>query len=173
MGASIVSCLKNQVSAFFDVHMMVSNPDQWIKSFASAGSSQYTFHFEAVENDSAQAIHLANEIIGAGMRAGLAIKPKTPIESVFDALDSGLFSVLLIMTVEPGFGGQSFLADMMYKVSVSRMRYPNMDIEVDGGLNNATAQIAVSSGANVIVAGTSIFKSPDISTAVAHMLQVM
>ncbi|KAF8820857.1 ribulose-phosphate 3 epimerase family protein [Cardiosporidium cionae] len=173
MGASIVSSLNKQVSAFFDVHMMVSNPDQWIKSFATAGSSQYTFHFEAVGNDSAKAIHLAKEIVAAGMRAGLSVKPKTPIESTYDALDSGLFSVLLIMTVEPGFGGQSFMADMMEKVILSRRRYPNMDIEVDGGLNEATTKIAITSGANVIVAGTSIFKSPDISVAATNMLQLM
>lgn len=163
-GAPVVKSLRKHLpkgSAYFDCHLMVSNPGQWVRDFASAGADQLTFHLEAVGNDCNQAIELAKVIRDQGMDVGISIKPKTPMSAVEAALDSGLFRTLLVMTVEPGFGGQSFMADTMPKVEAARKKYPSLDIQVDGGLNETTAVVAGQYGANAIVAGTSVFTAPD------------
>eukprot|EP00914_Ancora_sagittata_P032437 GHVO01065615.1.p1 GENE.GHVO01065615.1~~GHVO01065615.1.p1 ORF type:complete len:139 (-),score=29.71 GHVO01065615.1:43-426(-) len=116
-----------------------------------------------------KAISIADSIVANGMHAGLSIKPKTSLESVLEVLDTGKISTLLIMTVEPGWGGQSFMTDMMTKVQTARGKYPDMNIQVDGGLNVETAETSRKSGANVIVAGTSIFSSADPSGTISKM----
>lgn len=110
---------------------------------------------------------LAKRIRELGIRAGVAVKPKTPVESVLPLLEH--FDMVLIMTVEPGFGGQKFMADMMDKVRAVRAAAPTMDVQVDGGLSPATVDVAAEAGANVIVAGTAVFGAEDRAAAIAAL----
>ena len=133
-GHSVVKCLRSKITeAFFETHMMVSKPQQWVEPMADAGVNLYTFHVEPVidEVDS-----ICRKIQESGMKVGLAIKPGTGVEVLQKYLE--LADVALVMTVEPGFGGQSFMADMMPKVEWLRQNYPNLDIEVDGGVGPKT-----------------------------------
>lgn len=134
--------------------MMVSNPSQWVDDIAKAGGQMYTFHIEATKEPMA----LIKQIHAAGMQAGVAIKPNTPVESVLGEVAENC-DMILVMTVEPGFGGQRFMAQCMPKVETLRRKYPNLDIEVDGGLSLETIDTSADAGANVIVAGTGIFKA--------------
>ncbi|KAL0074553.1 Ribulose-phosphate 3-epimerase-like protein [Phycomyces blakesleeanus] len=142
--------------------MMVSNPLQWIDDVAKAGGQMYTFHIEATEDPLAviRAIH------AAGMQAGVAVKPKTPVEAVMGQIAEEV-DMILIMTVEPGFGGQRFMAECMPKVEALRRAYPGLDIEVDGGLSMETIDASADAGANVIVAGTGIFKAEKPSEVIS------
>lgn len=116
--------------------MMVSDPDTWIESMADAGVDQYTFHVEPVLDDVAT---ICRHIKEAGMKVGLAIKPKTDVEILEKYIS--LADMVLVMTVEPGFGGQKFMHDMMPKVQWLRKNYPTMDIEVDGGVGPSTIDV--------------------------------
>ncbi|KAI9478142.1 MAG: ribulose-phosphate 3-epimerase [Benjaminiella poitrasii] len=153
-GAPIISAIRPHTEAYFDCHMMVSNPSQWVDDIAKAGGQMYTFHIEATQDPTG----LIKQIHDAGMQAGVAIKPGTPIESVVGQV-AELCDMILVMTVEPGFGGQRFMAQCMPKVEALRRKYPNLDIEVDGGLSLETIDASADAGANVIVAGTGIFKA--------------
>ncbi|KAI9105782.1 Ribulose-phosphate 3-epimerase-like protein [Phlyctochytrium arcticum] len=155
LGAPIIKCLRKHTDAFLDCHLMVSNPEQWVDDFAKAGASLYCFHVEATKDVSS----LIDKVHAAGMKAGVAVKPKTPVESVFDVADK--LDQVLIMTVEPGFGGQKFMKDCIEKVRVLRAKYPELDIQVDGGLDLTNIDVATEAGANVIVAGTGIFGAED------------
>ncbi|KAK9478096.1 Ribulose-phosphate 3-epimerase-like protein [Lipomyces japonicus] len=164
IGAPVVTCIRGALpkgDSFFDCHMMVSNPEQWVEDFAQAGGDQYCFHYEATTNHEA----LIDKIHSLGMRAGVAIKPGTPVEAVFDL--APIVDMILVMTVEPGFGGQKFRKECMPKVEILRSKFPELDIEVDGGLGPDTIDIAAEAGANVIVAGTSVFKANDPSEVIA------
>jgi ribulose-phosphate 3-epimerase len=166
IGSVVVSSLRKAVPhAFLDCHLMVAHPEQWVEDFAKAGASQFTFHIEAttVPKELIAAIRVA------GMQVGIALKPKTPASAVFDLCDHDLVDMVLVMTVEPGFGGQSFMLDMMPKVKELRTRYPNLNIQVDGGLAPSTIAPAAEAGANVIVAGTSIFRAPSRKQAADEM----
>ncbi|KAG2214256.1 hypothetical protein INT47_000812 [Mucor saturninus] len=154
LGAPIISAIRPHTEAYFDCHMMVSNPSQWVDDIAKAGGQMYTFHIEATEDP----ISLIQQIHAAGMQAGVAVKPNTPVEKVMGAVAEQC-DMILIMTVEPGFGGQRFMAQCMPKVEALRIKYPNLDIEVDGGLSLDTIDASADAGANVIVAGTGIFKA--------------
>ncbi|KAK9455159.1 Ribulose-phosphate 3-epimerase-like protein [Dipodascopsis uninucleata] len=163
IGAPVVTCIRSDLpkgESFFDCHMMVSEPERWVSDFAKAGGDLYCFHFEATSNPSA----LIDQIKAAGMRAGCAIKPKTPASAVFDLVPK--LDMVLVMTVEPGFGGQKFMHNCMPKVKELRERFPDLDIEVDGGLSASTIDFAADAGANVIVAGTGIFHAADPSEAI-------
>lgn len=164
LGPGIVESMRPALGpdAFIDVHLMVSHPGQWFPAFAKAGASQLTFHIEATQEPEAVAAIARKH----GCRAGVALKPGTPAESVFELCDKGLVDMILVMTVEPGFGGQKFMVDMMPKVAALRKRYPSMDIQVDGGLGLSTIDEAAKAGANVIVAGTSVFKAPSRKEAI-------
>ncbi|GAO47256.1 ribulose-phosphate 3-epimerase [Saitoella complicata NRRL Y-17804] len=158
IGPPVVTCMRKAVSkeiGFFDCHMMVANPEQWVQPFADAGGSLYCFHYEATKDPEA----LIEQVRKAGMKVGCAIKPKTPASVLFPFAEK--LDMILVMTVEPGAGGQSFMPDMMPKVKELRERYPDMDIEVDGGLGPKTIGQAADAGANVIVAGTSVFGATD------------
>lgn len=171
MGPPVISALRKAVPRkdeepgkyFFDCHLMVSNPEQWVQDFAKAGVDQYTFHYEATENP----LELIKSIKENGMKAGCAIKPGTNVDVLFDLAPS--LDMILIMTVEPGFGGQKFMTDMMPKVEELRKRFPTMNIQVDGGLGKGTVEIAAGAGANVIVAGTSVFKADDPSQMISYL----
>ncbi|KAH0790535.1 Ribulose-phosphate 3-epimerase [Histomonas meleagridis] len=154
IGAPVVSSLHKACSGFLDVHLMVEKPEVYVQPMSKAGAHQFTFHIEATNDAEA----LINDIHNNGMRAAIAVKPKTPIDSVFPYLEK--VDMILVMTVEPGFGGQSFMYDMMDKVKTIREKCPNLDIQVDGGLNLQTIDTAAEAGANCIVAGA-IFRTDD------------
>lgn len=163
-GPPIIDALnKSCPNKFFDCHMMVSEPEKWVVPIAEAGGDQFTFHFEST-NDPMGLIKL---IKGAGMRAACAIKPGTPVEAVYPLIDQ--LDMVLVMTVEPGFGGQSFMETMMPKVSDLRSKYPKLDIQVDGGLGDKTVAIAAKAGANVVVAGTAVFKAPKTDEMISFL----
>ncbi|XP_043593539.1 ribulose-phosphate 3-epimerase isoform X1 [Bombus pyrosoma] len=155
-GHPLVKCLRNKVTdVFFETHMMVSNPNLWVEPMADAGVNQYTFHVEAVKNVS----QLCRKVREIGMKVGVALKPQTPVNVVEDYVE--LADMVLIMTVEPGFGGQKFMEPMMEKVSWLRKNYPTLDIEVDGGVGLETIDACAKAGANMIVSGTAIVGSSD------------
>lgn len=165
LGAPIVKCIRKSSTLPFDVHLMISDPYKYIPDFVNAGSDIITFHAEA-DSDIEKTIDL---ILASGKKAGLSVKPKTPGEAVYPYLDK--LSMVLVMTVEPGFGGQSFMEDMMPKVSAVRSeidrRGLDVDIQVDGGINKDTISIAAKAGANVFVSGNAIFSSDDAKKTIA------
>lgn len=165
LGAPIVKCIRKSSALPFDVHLMISDPYKYIPDFVNAGSDIITFHAEA-DSDIEKTIDL---ILASGKKAGLSVKPKTPVESVYPYLDK--LSMVLVMTVEPGFGGQSFMEDMMPKVSAVRSeidrRGLDVDIQVDGGINKDTISIAAKAGANVFVSGNAIFSSDNAEKTIA------
>jgi ribulose-phosphate 3-epimerase len=158
--ASLIRALPQDKGYFFDTHVMVSEPARWVAEYAKIGCHGYTFHIEAVA-DAAAAEALLAETRALGMRAGIALKPGTPAAAVKALVDGGHVDMVLIMTVEPGFGGQKFMADMMPKVAEVRSWSSTLDIEVDGGLDAVNVAQAAAAGANAIVAGTSVFKAAD------------
>ncbi|TGZ50114.1 putative sodium-coupled neutral amino acid transporter 9 [Temnothorax longispinosus] len=155
-GHPIVKCLRGKIKdAFFETHMMVSKPEQWIEPMADAGVDQYTFHVEPVEDVPL----VCRKVREAGMKVGVALKPGTPVDVVTDYAD--LADMILVMTVEPGFGGQKFMEPMLKKVAWLRENYPGLDIEVDGGVGPATIEACAKAGANMIVSGTAVIGSAD------------
>ncbi|XP_053688004.1 ribulose-phosphate 3-epimerase [Sabethes cyaneus] len=164
-GHPVVKCLRNKIKdAFFETHMMVQAPQQWIEPMADAGVNQYTFHIEPVMDS---VVDICRKVQEAGMKVGLAIKPGTPVEMVKEFIT--LADMVLIMTVEPGFGGQKFMTDMMPKVQWLRENYPNLDIEVDGGVGPATIDACAKAGANMIVAGTAIIRADDQAAVIREL----
>lgn len=165
LGAPIVKCIRKSSTLPFDVHLMISDPYKYIPDFVNAGSDIITFHAEA-DSDIEKTIDL---ILASGKKAGLSVKPKTPVEAVYPYLDK--LSMVLVMTVEPGFGGQLFMEDMMPKVSAVRSeidrRGLDVDIQVDGGINKDTISIAAKAGANVFVSGNAIFSSDNAEKTIA------
>ena len=179
IGPPVVKSLRKHTSMFLDCHLMVSNPGQWVSELAQAGADGVTFHIECFcsapydaldskpyvgpqsEGELKGAIQLAKKIRSLGMKVGLALRPRTPVSAVQSMLDEGLIDMLLTMTVEPGFGGQSFIEGVMKKVALARKMYPDLHIEVDGGVSPKTVGKAVKAGANVLVAGSAIFGAPD------------
>ncbi|XP_006817672.1 ribulose-phosphate 3-epimerase-like [Saccoglossus kowalevskii] len=152
-GHPVVACLRKKTSAFFDMHMMVSNPESWVEPMADSGANQYTFHVEATDDPKS----CIRKIREAGMKVGIGVKPKTDVEVVLPYIED--VDMVLIMTVEPGFGGQSFMSDMMPKVQFLRQKFRALDIEVDGGVGLNTIEQCAEAGANMIVSGTAVVKS--------------
>ncbi len=167
-GQVVVKSLRKGAKSFFDVHLMITDPIRYIDDFASAGADLITVHAEAC--DDVRAVLL--KIRQSGKKAGLSVKPKTPVESVFEYLD--LCDLVLIMTVEPGFGGQSFMADMIPKIESlyeeRERRALDFRIEVDGGIDSKTAPLCTKAGADTLVAGSSVFSKPDIVQAARDIL---
>ncbi|KAG0656780.1 RIBULOSE-phosphate 3-epimerase [Maudiozyma exigua] len=149
--------------AFFDCHMMIENPEIYVEDFVNSGADQFTFHYESTS----EPLALVKLIKSFGIRAACAIKPGTPVDVLFELAPH--LDMALVMTVEPGFGGQKFMADMMPKVSILRERFPQLDIQVDGGLGKETIPQAADAGANVIVAGTSVFTAQDPADVISFM----
>ncbi|KAG0502732.1 hypothetical protein HPP92_002804 [Vanilla planifolia] len=138
---------------------MVTNPIDYVEPLAKAGASGFTFHVE-VSKDNWQ--ELIQRIKLGGMQPGVALKPGTPIEEVYPLVeDENHVEMVLVMTVEPGFGGQKFMPETMDKVQALRKKFPSLDIEVDGGLGASTIDMAAAAGANCIVAGSSVFGAAD------------
>lgn len=161
IGAPVVAACKKVCNVPFDVHLMISNPLDYVEDFANAGADIICFHTEC-DSDTEQTI---DKILSLGKKAALAIKPATPIDEVVKYLDK--ISMVLVMTVEPGFGGQSFMESTMPKIEAIRKINPDIDIEVDGGINADIVKIAAKAGANVFVAGSAVFKSENPAETIA------
>jgi ribulose-phosphate 3-epimerase len=158
-GPQMVSRIQDVSPIPLDVHLMIADPDRWAPGYAELGAYSVTFHAEAATDS----VGLARKLRQIGARAGIAVKPGTAIEPFFELLPE--FDQVLIMTVEPGFGGQSFMEETMPKLrslteAVSRSGL-DVWLQVDGGINEDTIAIAAEAGANTFVAGSSVFGSPD------------
>ena len=166
-GAPVIRWLRPFSKKPFDVHLMISEPLRYIDDFADAGADIITFHIES-DSDAAQTIA---KIKSRGCKAGLVLKPKTPACAVFPYLEN--LDLVLVMTVEPGFGGQSFMADMMPKVrelkAEIQRRGLNVLIEADGGIGDATIAQAAKAGVDVSVAGTAVFKAENPAEAIRRL----
>lgn len=170
MGIPMVTALRKITDMVLDVHLMIDRPIRYVDQFCQAGADILTVHVEAdTEENTLEAL---KKIKANGVKAAVCVKPKTPAEAVLPYLE--LCDLILVMTVEPGFGGQSFMSDMMPKVEQIRQyineRKPDCELEVDGGVNATTAKTCVTAGANVLVAGSAYFKSEDHS-AFVHTLK--
>ncbi len=152
---------------FVDTHLMVTHPHTQIAYFAESGSNLISFHIES-ESDTD---HTVNKIHRAGLMAGIALKPSTPAESVFPFLEK--IELVLVMTVEPGYGGQGFLNYTLPKIAEIRKKAdqvnPKLMIEVDGGINDQTAPLVINAGADVLVSGSYLFDAPDMWKAVGRL----
>jgi len=172
-GTSLVQCLRANLkgrgyaNSFFDMHMMVENPEKYVEPMGNAGATQYTFHVEATE----QPGQLIRKIKETGMRAGIAVKPNTSIEVINEYTSEA--DMVLVMTVEPGYGGQAFMHPMLEKVKFLRENFPELDIQVDGGVSPKTIDSCASAGANMIVAGTAVVKANDPSDVMRQMKEAV
>lgn len=164
IGVPVVQSIRKETSAVFDCHLMISNPIDYIDAFVKAGVDLISFHVES-NSDIKETI---KKITSAGKKAALVVKPATPIDVVFPYLKD--ISMVLIMTVEPGFGGQGFMSEMLPKITALKEEIErqglNVDIQVDGGVDEKTSDLCKKAGANVLVAGSYIFKSADVSEAI-------
>jgi ribulose-phosphate 3-epimerase len=167
IGAPVIKSLRKHTSMFLDCHLMVTNPLDYVDELVKAGASGFTFHVEVAQDNWQE---LVRRIKAGGMRAAVALKPGTPVEVVFPLVESAEpVDMVLVMTVEPGFGGQKFMPDMMTKVNTLRKKFPQLDIQVDGGLGPSTIQQAATAGANCIVAGSSVFGAQDPAGVISDL----
>ena len=150
-GADIVKAIRKDSNLYFDAHLMIENPEWYIDTMADAGVQSISIHVEATKH-----LDRALQLIKArGLKAGVAINPATDIaflDNIYEKLD-----LILVMTVNPGFGGQKFLNQMIEKIRKVRNKFPHIDIQVDGGINNKTAKLVIEAGANILVAGSYVF----------------
>ncbi|CAD6502282.1 BgTH12-02520 [Blumeria graminis f. sp. triticale] len=196
-GAPVVTKIRSHVArpsekhgtGTFDCHMMIAEPKKWVKDFKKAGCDLYTFHYEAAISSTAaespeahstektSPAQLIKYIHESGMLAGIAIKPDTPVDVLWEILESTdcdeVPDMVLVMTVYPGFGGQKFMASELPKVQELRKRYPDLNIEVDGGLGLGTIDQAAQAGANVIVAGSAVFGSDNPGEVISKLKEVV
>jgi ribulose-phosphate 3-epimerase len=168
-GPDVVRRVRKETSLPLDVHLMIEHADHYVTRFVKAGANSITVHVEPEAKH--EVVKTLQQIRDAGCRVGLTLNPETPFELVEPFF--GDIDMLLVMTVHPGFGGQPFRADQMEKVrraaAWNQSREDKIDVEVDGGITPATARISVENGANVLVAGTSIFHSKDYAKAIREL----
>lgn len=166
-GAPVIKLMRKESDICFDVHLMISDPLFYAEDFAKAGSDIITFHLES-ESDPMETI---NKLRSLGVKVGISIKPKTPASDVLKYIP--YVDMVLVMTVEPGFGGQSFMEDMMPKVKAIHNYITennlSVDIQVDGGISDKTAPIVKEAGANVLVAGSYVFGADDAKKAIESL----
>ncbi|MBI3312124.1 MAG: ribulose-phosphate 3-epimerase [Candidatus Omnitrophica bacterium] len=162
IGPQVVGCLRPITKLCMDAHLMIENPAQYIPQFVEAGADRITVHAEAVSD----LPKVVRQIHSLGVKAGVALRPQTGIEPLKVCLDE--IDLALLMTVNPGFGGQSFMPEVLPKIEALRKIY-DRHIQVDGGINAKTAASTRSAGADVMVAGTYIFRAPDIRQAIASL----
>ena len=167
-GPPVITSLRKVTDIFFDVHLMITEPQRYIKDYVDAGADLITFHFESCD-DPASVVKL---IKSYGVKAAVSIKPATPPEKIFPLLSE--VDMVLVMTVEPGFGGQKLIPETVDKVRVIR-EYADkngitVDIEVDGGITPDNVGSVIAAGANVIVAGSAVFRAQDPAKAIADMI---
>ena len=169
IGLPVLKSIRPVTELPIDVHLMIEEPSLYAERFCDAGADLVTMHVEA---DTEEKLHKAIAAIHAkGKKAGVVLKPATPAEAALPYLEE--VDILLVMTVEPGFGGQKFMADMMPKVTTLRKwidaRNPACELEVDGGVDPETANVCVAAGANVLVAGSSVYKAENIPERIAQL----
>ena len=168
-GAPVISALRKHSDMIFDVHLMIDRPERYIDDFAKAGADIITIHLESTDKISETLSYIRSK----GIKAAISVKPNTPIEKVFPYLDA--LDMVLIMTVEPGFGGQKLIPETLGKIRALREYCDkngyNIDIEVDGGIGPDNVGLLTSNGANVIVAGSAIFKADDYAEVISKMLE--
>ena len=161
IGLPVLQSIRKATDMVLDVHLMIDRPSRYVERFADAGADYVVFHIEAEEPDNIE--NTLRLIKAKGKKAGLTVKPGTPAETMLPYLP--LMDMALVMTVEPGFGGQSFMHDMLPKVELLRREIDkhgyDCDLEVDGGVNPETARLCAAAGANVLVAGSDVFKAED------------
>jgi len=167
VGIPVVRSLRKATDMFLDVHLMIDRPQRYVKAFCDAGADLVTFHLEAAQpQDILEAITVTKL---CGKKVGLSLKPKTPAVTLLPYI--GLLNLVLIMTVEPGFGGQSFMHDQLPKIVAVRQMINNVnpacELEVDGGIDSETSRLVKEAGANVLVAGNAIFGKQDREAAIA------
>lgn len=168
-GMPLIRSIRDTSRQFFDVHLMIVNPERYIKEFAECGADGITFHLEAVGN----AEKMIEEIHAAGVKAGISIKPGTPVEKVYPYLDK--VEMVLIMSVEPGFGGQPFMTEAYGRIRkvrdyIDEHRLP-VKIEVDGGVGKKNVREVIEAGADICVAGSAVFKKRSISENISHFMR--
>ena len=161
IGLPVLQSIRKSTDMVLDVHLMIDRPSRYVERFADAGADYVVFHIEAEEPDNIE--NTLRLIKAKGKKAGLTVKPGTPAGTMLPYLP--LMDMALVMTVEPGFGGQSFMHDMLPKVELLRREIDkhgyDCDLEVDGGVNPETARLCAAAGANVLVAGSDVFKAED------------
>jgi len=166
IGIPVVKSLKRFARKPLDVHLMIENPEKYIEDFAASGADIITFHFEAVKEENIEEI--CNKIKYLGCKAGISIKPKTNQKVLIPYLK--FVDMVLVMTVEPGFGGQEFMHYCAQKIpEIRQYGKENLIVQVDGGINDITSKICVSLGANSLVAGSYIYKSKDVKKAIESL----
>lgn len=166
IGIPVVKSIKKVTTLPLDVHLMIENPEKYIEDFANAGADILTFHYEAVKKENIKS--LITKIKNLGVKAGLSIKPKTQPEEILEFLQD--LNLVLVMTVEPGFGGQKFMEDCAEKIKLIKQHAPeNLYIQVDGGINAQTDKICTEFGANSLVAGSYIYKAENIKEAISSL----
>ena len=169
IGIPVLKSIRKVTDMFLDVHLMITKPVRYVEEFCDAGADLVTVH---VESDFPENIQAAIDKIHAkGKKAGIVLKPKTTWEAVLPYIDQ--VELILVMTVEPGFGGQKFMADMMPKVQAIRgyidAMNPACELEVDGGVDGDTCKLCIASGANVLVAGSAVYKAADIPAKIKEL----
>lgn len=166
-GIPVLACVRKNTSMFIDAHLMITDPVRYIKVFADNGADMISFHLEAAPDPAAVIAAIRAE----GKKAGIAIKPATPVSEVLTYADK--VDMILIMTVEPGFGGQGFIPETLDKIRELRGELDRMGldthIQVDGGINGQTSALVREAGADILVAGSYLFKAEDMSAAVSAM----
>ena len=162
-GSGVVAALRPLTDLPFDVHLMLEHPLQYIPDFIKAGADLITFHVECSDPiaETIEAIHQG------GAKAGLVVKPGTPAEALWPWLEQ--LDMVLVMTVEPGFGGQSFMEPMLQKVQQIKEKAPNLPVEVDGGVNRSTIEACAQAGVDICVAGTGVFRAEDAEKALREL----
>lgn len=159
-GPGVVKCIRKSTDLVFDVHLMIENPEKYVDAFLDAGADIITVHYESkMDYD-----YIKNAVKSKGKKLGLSIKPKTDVCVINSYLDD--IDMVLVMSVEPGFGGQKFMEDSLEKISKIRQMDKDIDIEVDGGIGLDNVKKVVDAGANVIVAGSAVFGAEDVSKTV-------
>lgn len=164
LGPVVVSSLRKYSEAVFDVHLMIDKPEKYVDVFADAGADIITIHLESTDCVG----EVLDRIHAKGVKTGLTVKPGTPVEDMLPYMDK--VDMALIMTVEPGFGGQGMIEECLEKVRFLHEKYPELDIEVDGGVKPSNVDKVYNAGANVIVAGSAVFLDENPAAVIAEML---
>jgi ribulose-phosphate 3-epimerase len=167
IGPLIVEAIRPVTQLPLDVHLMIENPDQYIEAFAKAGADYITVHVEASRH-----LHRTIQLIkSTGVKAGVVINPATPVETLKHVIED--IDLVLLMSVNPGFGGQKFISSVLSKIrqvkEMANELNPKLEIEVDGGVNEETAKLCIEAGANVLVAGSAVFNKEDRAAAIASL----
>ncbi len=166
IGVPVVKSVRKITDLFLDTHLMIENPDKYIEAFCASGSDLITFHYEASKSNTLKTIE---KIKSLGKKAGISIKPKTDPKEIKDFIN--LVDLVLIMTVEPGFGGQKFMNDCALKIPIIKnySKNPDLIIQIDGGINNETGKICKNLGANALVSGNYIYSSQNPKEAIESL----